>query len=228
MRAGVEADALGANRARGLRRPAERERALLVEVGVLAGEIEEVQRVDERGADAGLLTTSRNASRTAGSWLGKRQARLGCAKSWTASAPISTARPMAPLMPPPQCAPISTPPNNLLPWPSASAWRRARRDSCISGTSARRSSTGSSPVTRAASSACASRTRTRAARSPRPTEQIQESLRWLGLDWDGPVTYQLDPWSARGRGATAGRRGRCLRGRRRYSLPHARRGHDGV
>ncbi len=23
-------------------------------------------------------------------------------------------------------------------------------------------------------------------------EQIQESLRWLGLDWDGPVTYQLD------------------------------------
>ena len=24
------------------------------------------------------------------------------------------------------------------------------------------------------------------------TEQIQESLRWLGLDWDGPVTYQLD------------------------------------
>src|ERR671933_1771669 len=24
------------------------------------------------------------------------------------------------------------------------------------------------------------------------TEQIQDSLRWLGLDWDGPVTYQLD------------------------------------
>jgi glutamyl-tRNA synthetase len=24
------------------------------------------------------------------------------------------------------------------------------------------------------------------------TEQIQESLRWLGLDWDGPVTFQLD------------------------------------
>src|SRR5207248_8375464 len=23
------------------------------------------------------------------------------------------------------------------------------------------------------------------------TEQIQESLRWLGLDWDGPVTFQL-------------------------------------
>src|SRR5579864_3236909 len=24
------------------------------------------------------------------------------------------------------------------------------------------------------------------------TEQIQESLLWLGLDWDGPVTFQLD------------------------------------
>src|SRR5919198_1241812 len=24
------------------------------------------------------------------------------------------------------------------------------------------------------------------------TEQIQESLRWLGLDWDGRVTFQLD------------------------------------
>src|SRR5215213_872858 len=24
------------------------------------------------------------------------------------------------------------------------------------------------------------------------TEQIQESLRWLGLDWDGEATYQLD------------------------------------
>jgi glutamyl-tRNA synthetase len=24
------------------------------------------------------------------------------------------------------------------------------------------------------------------------TQQIQDSLRWLGLDWDGPVTFQLD------------------------------------
>src|SRR5882757_5463373 len=23
-------------------------------------------------------------------------------------------------------------------------------------------------------------------------EQIQASLRWLGIDWDGPVTFQLD------------------------------------
>src|SRR2546423_5958176 len=24
------------------------------------------------------------------------------------------------------------------------------------------------------------------------TQQIQDSLRWLGLDWDGDVTFQLD------------------------------------
>ena len=24
------------------------------------------------------------------------------------------------------------------------------------------------------------------------TEQIQESLRWVGIDWDGEVTFQLD------------------------------------
>src|SRR3954452_16278061 len=24
------------------------------------------------------------------------------------------------------------------------------------------------------------------------TEQIQRSLRWLGIDWDGPVMFQLD------------------------------------
>src|SRR3954467_15838245 len=24
------------------------------------------------------------------------------------------------------------------------------------------------------------------------TDQIQESLRWIGIDWDGPVTFQLD------------------------------------
>src|ERR671926_296474 len=24
------------------------------------------------------------------------------------------------------------------------------------------------------------------------TEQIQESLRWLGLDWDGEITFQLE------------------------------------
>src|SRR5256714_15672720 len=34
------------------------------------------------------------------------------------------------------------------------------------------------------------------------TEQIQESLRWLGLDWDGPVTFQPD---RQGQGVGGGR-----------------------
>src|SRR5437016_14662791 len=27
-------------------------------------------------------------------------------------------------------------------------------------------------------------------------EQIQSSLRWLGIDWDGPVSFQLDRFEA--------------------------------
>ena len=30
-------------------------------------------------------------------------------------------------------------------------------------------------------------------------EQIERSLRWLGIDWDGPTTFQLDRWAARRR-----------------------------
>ncbi len=45
---------------------------------------------------------------------------------------------------------------------------------------------------RAASACCGSRTPTRAARCEEATEQIQRSLSWLGIDWDGPVTFQLD------------------------------------
>ena len=75
---------------------------------------------------------------------------------------------------------------------SASAWHRARPASSTSAASARSSSTGSSRGSRAASACCGSRTRTRAARCEAATAQIQESLRWLGIDWDGPVTFQLD------------------------------------
>ena len=32
-------------------------------------------------------------------------------------------------------------------------------------------------------------------------EQIQESLRWLGIDWDGPVTFQLDAMERSGEAA---------------------------
>ena len=56
-------------------------------------------------------------------------------------------------------------------------------------------------------------------------EQIQESLRWLGIDWDGPVTFQLDRLDeARELAEQLARRGQGLRGRGRDPLPHARRG----
>ena len=107
----------------------------------------------------------------------------------------------------------------------ASAWLRARPASCTSAASARSSSTGSSRASRAASAGCGSRTPTRAARSPRPTEQIQESLRWLGIDWDGPVTFQLDRMDeVRDLRGAARRGGQGLRRRGRDPLPDARRG----
>ena len=60
-------------------------------------------------------------------------------------------------------------------------------------------------------------------------EQIQESLRWLGIDWDGPVTFQLDRVDeVRAHRRAARRRGQGVRGRGRDPLPHARRGRGRV
>ena len=39
------------------------------------------------------------------------------------------------------------------------------------------------------------------------TEQIQRSLTWLGIDWDGPVTFQLDAMDRCRELAAATRRG---------------------
>ena len=56
-------------------------------------------------------------------------------------------------------------------------------------------------------------------------EQIQASLRWLGIDWDGPVTFQLDRMDeVREHAERLRRGGQGLRGRGRDPLPHARRG----
>ena len=45
------------------------------------------------------------------------------------------------------------------------------------------------------------------------TQQIQDSLRWLGLDWDGDVTFQLDRLAGLRRDRAApGGRGQGLRG----------------
>ena len=56
-------------------------------------------------------------------------------------------------------------------------------------------------------------------------EQIQESLRWLGIDWDGPVTFQLDRMDeVRTYAERLARGGQGLPGRGRDPLPDARRG----
>ena len=60
-------------------------------------------------------------------------------------------------------------------------------------------------------------------------DQIQSSLAWLGIDWDGPVTFQLDRLErCQEEGAAARSRASRVRGRRRDSLPDARRGDDGL
>ena len=57
------------------------------------------------------------------------------------------------------------------------------------------------------------------------TEQIQSSLRWLGLDWDGEVTFQLDRLErCQAEAHRLVEEGAGVRGRRRRSLPHAGRG----
>ena len=61
------------------------------------------------------------------------------------------------------------------------------------------------------------------------TEQIQRSLAWLGIDWDGPVTFQLDAMDrCRELAQRLARGGQGLRGRGRDPLPDARRGRDRV
>ena len=76
--------------------------------------------------------------------------------------------------------------------PSSSAWPRARPGSSTSAACARSSSTGCSRAGAAGAACCGSRTPTRAARSPSRSSRSSASLRWLGIDWDGPVSFQLD------------------------------------
>ena len=68
----------------------------------------------------------------------------------------------------------------------------ADRASSTSAASTRSCSTGSSRAGRGASACCGSRTPTRAARSWRRRSRSSARSRWLGIDWDGPVTFQLD------------------------------------
>ena len=58
-------------------------------------------------------------------------------------------------------------------------------------------------------------------------EQIERSLTWLGIDWDGEVTFQLDRLERLPAGGAAPRRGgEGVRGRRGDPVPDAERGRD--
>ena len=74
---------------------------------------------------------------------------------------------------------------------SESAWLPARPASCTSAACARSSSTGSSRGTTGGEFRLRIENTDTSREVAEAVDQIQESLRWLGLDWDG-ITFQLD------------------------------------
>src|SRR5215471_12330402 len=112
---------------------------------------------------------SRKRSKLAGSWFVGRHVRGLCVNTCTESASIATARSIALSMPPDEetCAPICT---------SAYATRMAVRVRIAP------SPTGLLHIENTDTSR----------EVAEAVDQIQDSLRWLGLDWDGEHTFQLD------------------------------------
>ena len=164
MGADVEGDAVCVDRGRRLRRLQKRLGALLVEVLPVAAEVDQVERVDEHGAHAHLVAARAAGGEHLGVVIGEAPGaraldeelnRVRADLDGAIDRPLDAASAVGP----------EEHAVTLLPCPSAFAWPRARPVRSTSGASARRSSTGSSRVTRAASSASGSRTRTRAARS---------------------------------------------------------------
>ena len=64
--------------------------------------------MDDPRLHSGGLRAPGNDASTSGSWLGKRHARGLWTKSWSASAPIASARSGAAFTPPPTWPPKST------------------------------------------------------------------------------------------------------------------------
>ena len=111
--------------------------------------------------------------------------------------------------------------STMAPWPSASALRPAPPGSSTSEAFAPRSSTGSSPATRAGSSSSASRTRTRAARSRSPSSRSSGRSRGSGSTGTATSPSSSTRFRATRVGAPAAFGRARVRGRRRDSLPHA-------
>src|SRR5580765_2307493 len=165
MRADVEDDPIRLDRTGCVDGRPHRLDALRVDRVVRSGKVDEVESVDEDAEARFLALRSEGLEvgrvvgrETPGPWALREQlARLGAHRD-----PVAER-----LLDPSRAVGSEQHLSNLTACPSASAWLRAQPASSTSGTSEPRSSTGSSPVTRAASSVFASRTRIRAARSTR-------------------------------------------------------------
>src|SRR5262245_13073626 len=136
---------------------------------------------------------SRKRSKLAGSWFVGRHVRGLWVKTCTDSASISTARSMALSIPPEEemCAPISTAAYaigmavrvRIAPSPTGLLHIGTARTALYNWLYARhedgefRLRIENTDTSREVAEA---------------VDQIQDSLRWLGLDWDGPHTFQLD------------------------------------
>src|SRR5438132_4426130 len=184
VRADVDDDGIRLDRTRGVHRGAHGVDALRVDGLVGSREVDEVERVHDR-RHAGLLAPLAEAlevlrlvvrkppgART----LDEQLHRLGAHGD----------RVVESLLDPAGAVGAEEHASNLTACPFVSAWRRARPASCTSGTSARRSSTGCSRATTAASSACESRTPTRAGRSRRRRSRSRSRCAGSGSTGTGP------------------------------------------
>src|SRR3954463_6953725 len=118
-----------------------------------------------------------------------------CVNSWTQSPPIATTRSIAVSMPPmaETCAPNSTASLRygatmsvrvrMAPSPTGFLHIGGVRTFLFNWLFARQQ--GGECLLRIENTA-------RSREVDEATEQIQRSLRWLGIDWDGPVMFQLD------------------------------------
>ena len=168
-----------------------------------------------------------------GLWFVGRHVRGLCVKTWAASPPIASARSIAVWIPPardngrrtaPRYHSAACPPApfaSQAPSPTGLPPHRRRPD--------RRSSTGSSRATRAASSCSADREHGPSREVEESVDQIQRSLAGSGSTGTARRRSSSTAWSAHQEVARhSSSEGHGLRGRGRDPVPHAGRGDDRV
>ena len=230
VRADVEDDAVGLDRARRVDGVAHRLDRLLVDHVVGRGEVAEVERVADDAADPGLARgASRKRSIASGLWFVGRHIRGLCVNTCTQSPPIASIRSIAVSIPPLEetCAPNSTAVPTIetamsvrvrmAPSPTGFLHIGGVRTFLFNWLFARQH--GGEILLRIENTDTSREV-------AEAVEQIKESLIWLGIDWDGDVTFQLDTADkARELAQQLLAEGQGVRGRRRDPLPAAERGH---